>query len=193
MGAEGTNLLSGVNVEVTAIKTLTSAPSLDASNNQIKASLAAIDVSNNQIKVSAMAMDASLNTIKGYLAVLDSSINYGRNVKPTWIHADISSNAGAGSTLVSQAVSSGKQGYIYGWEIASEDTSNNFQVNWTSGGATKRLLVIFAGNGNAMNQYQGAALNEGLPADQNTTVTITNTVAAQTAKRLQARLLYGEV
>lgn len=136
------------------------------------------------------SVDASLNAIKLYL---DASINFGRNVRPTWVTPDISSNAGANSDLVTKTVGAGKVGYIYGWEIVSEDTSNNFTLNWTSGSAAKSLLIVFAGSGNAMHQYQGAAANEGFPCDPLTNCSIKNTVAAQTAKRLQARLLYAEV
>ncbi len=155
MVGQGSNLLSGVNVQVSKITSF-----------------------------GAAEIDAG---------TLDASINFGRNVRPTWVHADISSNAGAKSALVTKTVTSGKKGFIYGWEIVSEDTSNNFQLNWISDGVGKRLLIVFAGSGNTMAEYRGAALNEGFPADAGTNVDISNNVAAQANKRLQARLLYAEV
>lgn len=118
-----------------------------------------------------------------------NSIRFGRNVSPSWIYgAEITAPA-SGTTLVSRAVSSGKNGYIYGFYISAGE-GNSFRLRWVSRGTTYTIMVVFPGPGSI--QYADfIALNEGLPADGNTTITITNVNVGGSV--YQAGILYAEV
>lgn len=119
-----------------------------------------------------------------------AGLRWGRNVLPTWVHAAEVVAPGAGTALVTKAVGAGKAGYIYGFFISAQE-GNDFLINWTSGGAAKSKRIIFGGSGST-EAVDPVALNEGLPADAGTNVTITNVNAAAGGKVYQANLLYGE-
>src|SRR3990170_2199323 len=116
---------------------------------------------------------------------------WGRNIDVAWVHAAAQVAPGAGGVLVTRAVSAGVSGYIYGFLISAQE-ANNFLLNWTSGGVARSIRIPFAGAG-ASEAVDPVALNEGLPADAGTDVTITNVNAAAPLMIYQARLLYGEV
>ena len=116
---------------------------------------------------------------------------WGRNVTPTWVHAAEQVAPGAGTALVTQAVSAGKSGYIYGFFISCQE-ANNFLINWTSGGVTYSKRIVFGASGTT-EAVDLVALNEGLPADGGTDITITNVNAAGAGMVYQANLLYAEV
>jgi len=98
---------------------------------------------------------------------------------------------GAGTALVTQAVTAAKSGYIYGFFISCQE-ANDFLLNWTSGGAAKSKRIVFGGAG-VVQDVEPAALNEGLAADGGTNITITNVNAGGAGKVYQANLLYAEV
>jgi len=125
------------------------------------------------------------------LSVLAKHERWGRNVSPEWTHAAAQTAPGAGTALVTQAVTAGKSGYIYGFFISSQE-ANDFLLNWTSGSAAKSKRIIFGGSGTVEN-VDGIAMNEGLPADAGSNITITNVNAGGAGKVYQANLLYGEV
>jgi len=116
---------------------------------------------------------------------------WGRNVTPTWTHATEVVAPGAGTALVTQAVGAGKVGYIYGFFISTQE-SNDFLINWTSGAAGRSKRIVFGGGG-VIQDVEPVALNEGLPADTGTNITITNVNAGTAGKVYQANLLYAEV
>ena len=116
---------------------------------------------------------------------------WGRAVSVAWVHAAEQVAPGAGAVLVTRAVSADVSGYIYGFLISAQE-ANNFLLNWTSGGVARSIRIPFAGAG-ASEAVDPVALNEGLPADAGTDVTITNVNAAAPLMIYQARLLYGEV
>ena len=116
---------------------------------------------------------------------------WGRDIDVAWVHAAEQVAPGAGTALVTRAVSVGKAGYIYGFFISAQE-ANNFLLNWTSGGIARSQRIIFGGAGSTEG-VDPVALNEGLPADAGTDVTITNVNAAAPLMIYQARLLYGEV
>jgi hypothetical protein len=97
----------------------------------------------------------------------------------------------AGTALVSRAVTSGKTGYIYGFIITAGE-SNSFKLNWTSGGTPRSLRIALASMGSVV-LISPVALNEGLPADGGSTVSITNVNAGSSGVVYQAMLLYVEV
>ncbi|MEM1710635.1 MAG: hypothetical protein QW820_07070 [Sulfolobales archaeon] len=132
------------------------------------------------------------------VANLDVSLSYlwkllrwGRDVSPSWVHAAEVTAPAAGTALVSKTVSAGMSGYIYGFFI-SVGEANEFLINWTSGGASYSVRIPFGGKG-ALHYIDFAPLNEGLPADSGTTVSITNVNAGSAGIIYQARLLYAEV
>jgi len=133
--------------------------------------------------------------VRGVTAPADITLSryqrWGRDVSPTWTHAAEQTAPGAGTALVTQAVPVGKNGYIYGFFISCQE-ANDFKLNWTSGGAAKSKRIVFGGAG-TMEDVQPVALNEGLPADAGSSITITNVNAGGAGKIYQANLLYAEV
>lgn len=114
-----------------------------------------------------------------------------RALNPIWIHAIAVTAPGAGTVLVSQTVAAGKQGFIYGFLISSQE-ANNFLINWISGGAARSIRIVFGAQGSTQDT-EVVPLNEGLPADAGTNVTITNVTISGVGIIYQARLLYAEV
>jgi len=115
---------------------------------------------------------------------------WGRDVSPTWVHAAEQIAPGAGTALVTRAVTAGKTGYIYGFFISAQE-ANDFLLNWTSGGVAKSKRIIFGSMGTS-ECVDPTPLNEGLGADATTNITITNVTAGGAGKIYQANLLYGE-
>lgn len=116
---------------------------------------------------------------------------WGRDLEPSWVHATEQTAPGAGTALVTQAVGVGKSGYIYGFLVSAQET-NDFKLNWTSGATAYSIRIPFGGAGST-ECVDPTPLNEGLPADAGTNITITNVNAATAGKIYQARLLYAEV
>ena len=116
---------------------------------------------------------------------------WGRNVEPSWIHGDEITAPAENTKLVSKTVSTGKSGYIYGFFIMAGE-ANDFKITWTSGGASKSIRIPFS-SGGALQYVDIVPLNEGLPADENTEISITNVNAGSSGVVYQARLLIAEV
>jgi hypothetical protein len=116
---------------------------------------------------------------------------WGRQIVPAWIYAAEQAAPIAGAVLVTQAVTAGKTGYIYGAFISAEE-GNEFLINWTSGGVAKSKRLVFSSLG-SFEFIDQVPINEGLPADAATNVTITVVTAAGAGKIYQANLLYGEL
>jgi hypothetical protein len=106
---------------------------------------------------------------------------------PTWVHGDEVTAPAAGTALVSWTVPTGKTGYIYGFFISAGE-GNDFKVNWTSGGVAYSRRIIFPGKG-TLHFVDVIALNEELPADSGTTVSITNVNAGSANIVYQVALL----
>jgi len=125
------------------------------------------------------------------LSVLALYIRYARNVTPTWIHGSEVTAPSAGATLVSKTVSSGKKGYIYGFFISAGE-ANDFYINFKYNGTLYKIRIPLPSKG-AVHYADFIPLNEGLPADSNSTVSITVVSAGSSGIVYQARLLYAEV
>ncbi len=119
--------------------------------------------------------------------VLARLVRWGRDVTPTWVHGGEVIAPPANTALVSWAVPSGKTGYIYGFFI-SADEGNDFKLNWASGGVAYSRRVVFSSKG-TLHFVDVIALNEGLPADPGTNVTITVVNAGNGGAVYQAALL----
>jgi hypothetical protein len=120
-----------------------------------------------------------------------STIRWGRNYEPSWTYGAESTAPAAGSTLVSKTVLTGKTGYIHGFLISSGE-ENNFKVNWTSGGVAKSVRIVFSAKG-SLSCVSTIPLNEGLPADAGTAISITNVNAGAAGVIYQASVLVMEV
>jgi hypothetical protein len=122
------------------------------------------------------------------LAMLE---RWGYAVEPTWIYGAEITAPPANTALVSKTVSSGMKGLIYGLFITAQE-ANDFKVNWTSGGVSRSLRIVMGGKGTVVATFE-KPLNEGLPADAGTTITITNVNAGGVGMIYQAGILYAEV
>lgn len=116
---------------------------------------------------------------------------WGRDVSPAWVHGGEVTAPAANTALVSKTVSAGKTGYIYGFFISAGE-ANDFLIKWTSGGTARSIRIVFTGKG-SLQYVDFVALNEGLPADGGSTISITNVNAGSAEIIYQARLLYAEV
>jgi hypothetical protein len=171
----GTRIIEGVNVAVTSIDQLkTPNPTISDKDS--------IDIG---AKIRYLIDQAEL--IKSRL----DNLRWGRNIEPSWVHAAEVTAPTANTALVSKVVGTGKNGYIYGFFISAGE-ANDFKINWTSGGAAYSIRIPFGGKG-AVQYIDIIALNEGLPADAGSNVTITNVNAGSAGIIYQARLLYLEV
>ncbi|MEM4619694.1 MAG: hypothetical protein QW607_05720 [Desulfurococcaceae archaeon] len=133
----------------------------------------------------------NLSNLDVALSILVKLIRFGKNVNPAWIHGTEVTAPAANTNLVSKTVSSGKQGYIYGFYITAGE-ANDFKINWTSGGTARSIRIMFTGKG-SLQYVDFVPLNEGLPADAGTTISITNVNSGSSGIIYQARLLYIEV
>lgn len=118
-------------------------------------------------------------------------IRWGRDAAPAWVHAAEVAAPAAGTVLVTRAVTAARSGYIYGFFISVQE-ANNFLINWISATVAYSKRLVF-GAGGVIQDVEGVALNEGLPADAGTNITITNVTAAAALMVYQANLLYAEV
>jgi hypothetical protein len=141
--------------------------------------------------LSSRASEATLSSIAGQLDVKLSALSrltrWGRDVSPAWVQGGEVTAPPANTALVSWTVPAGKTGFIYGFFISAGE-GNDFRVNWTSGGVTYSRRIVFAGKG-TLHFVDITALNEGLPADGGTSVTITNVNAGSAGIVYQVALL----
>jgi len=156
-----------------------------ASNTSDTITLAALPVGVSVISGSQYTIKLTSNTTELNI------IRWGRDITVAWEHAAEQVAPGAGAVLITRAVTAGMTGYVYGFFISTQE-GNNFLLNWTSGGVAYSKRIVFGAAG-SLEAVDSVALNEGLPADAGTNVTITNVTAAGGGMIYQANLLYGEV
>jgi len=116
---------------------------------------------------------------------------WGRSISPRWIIGSEVSAPAAGAALLSQTVSAGKSGYIYGFFITASE-ANQFYLQWSSGGTAYKRRIILPSAG-TVHYADFVPLNEGLPADASSTVSIIVVNAGSSGSVYQAGILYGEV
>ena len=129
--------------------------------------------------------------LKADLSTLAKLQRWGRSLEPSWVHAAEVTAPGAGTALVTKAVTAGKTGYIYGFLISAQE-ANDFTLNWVASGAAKSKRITFGSMGTS-ECVDPTPLNGELGADAGTNVTITNVNAAAGGKVYQCDLLYGEI
>jgi hypothetical protein len=134
---------------------------------------------------------AKLQNLDVALTALAALVRLGRSASTSWVLGGEVTAPAANTALVSRTVTSGKTGYIYGLVITAGE-ANDFKLNWISGGTARSLRIALSSRGSVV-LISPVALNEGLPADGGTTVSITNVNAGSSGVVYQAMLLYAEV
>jgi hypothetical protein len=117
---------------------------------------------------------------------------YGHLLTPRWYFGDLISEPKAGAELVGVDVGAGKRGYIYGFYISASET-NDFIIEWTDpAGNLQQYRIVLAGKG-TVNYADIVPINEGIPAQGGTRISIKVVNAGSTGSYYKAGLLEGEV
>ena len=167
------------------------------------AGIYAIASSNVNYPLSTMA--ATLSSINSYSAninaILSSNVNYPMNqlrwgypVEPIWTYSPVSTGPlAAGTVLLAQPVSSGYNGYIWGYFLSENDPNGNvFLIQWVNGTTVYQQMIVMNGPG-TINFISVKAINDGIPASPNTTMVVKILNAASTNALYMAGILYGQV
>jgi hypothetical protein len=198
MGGFSTVIPPGaINTNVAVIASLSS----EVENNV--ANINAVVSTNVNYPLSSMA--STISSINSYSesinSVVSSYVNYPMNqlrwgypVEPTWTYSPVSTGPlAAGTALLSQPVSSGYNGYIWGYFLSENDPNGNmFMIKWVSGTNTYQQMVVMNGPG-TINFISVKAINDGIPASPNTTMVIQILNAASTNTLYMAGILWGQV
>lgn len=126
--------------------------------------------------------------VRKYLAPLSVILRWGHLTTPTWVLGDLVTAPPANTNLV--RVTATRRAWIYGFFISAEE-GNNYLLEWVSGGNTRQFFIRMVAEGTVY-FADTIPLNEGLPADLNTTIHIYNENAGSEGKRYQAAIMYGE-
>ena len=162
-------------VNITEFLGRTVAPAVDAANRTV------VNVEQWLGLTSPPALDADRRTV----------VNpFTRGAIPSWTYGAETTAPAAGTALVSRSVSAGKTGYVYGFFISSSE-ANTYRISWTSGATTVSIRIVHGAG--TVHYADFVALNEGLPADGGTTITIANVNAGGADSVYQAGLLFAEV
>jgi hypothetical protein len=144
----------------------------------------------NNIEANATSMNAVITTNINYPL---NQIRWGQPVEPNWVYGAVTTGPTAGAVLVSQGVSSGYNGYIWGYFLSTNDTAGNtFLITWTYNNTTYQQMVVFGGAG-TVNFITNKAVNSGLPAQGGSTMAISILNAGSTNALYMAGLLWGQV
>jgi hypothetical protein len=186
-----------INTNVAVIASISS----EVENNV--ANINAVVSTNVNYPLSSMA--STLSSINSYSesinSVVSSYVNYPMNqlrwgypVEPTWTYSPVSTGPlAAGTVLLSQPVSSGYNGYIWGYFLSENDPNGNmFMIKWVSGTNTYQQMVVMNGPG-TINFISVKPIHDGLPASPNTTMVIQILNAASTNTLYMAGILWGQV
>ena len=186
-----------INTNVATIASISS----EVENNV--ANINAVVSTNVNYPLSSMA--STLSSINSYSesinSVVSSYVNYPMNqlrwgypVEPIWTYSAIATGPlAAGAVLLAQPVSSGYNGYIWGYFLSENDPNGNtFMIKWVSGTNTYQQMVVMNGPG-TINFISVKAINDGLPASPNTTMVIQILNAASTNTLYMAGILWGQV
>lgn len=127
--------------------------------------------------------------VKKYMAPVSISMRWGHKTTPVWVYGSTVSNPPAGTTLVSVTIPDKYVGYIYGFYIVTPE-ANDFEIKWSSG-VSNMVFKVLAGSRGTTYFADIIPINEGLPANRNSSITISN-VNAGTGNYM-AGLLIGLV
>jgi len=186
-----------INTNVAVIASISS----EVENNV--ANINAVVSTNVNYPLSSMA--STLSSINSYSesinSVVSSYVNYPMNqlrwgypVEPTWTYSPVSTGPlAAGTALLSQPVSPGYNGYIWGYFLSENDPNGNtFLIQWVNGTTVYQQMIVMNGPG-TINFISVKAINDGLPASPNTTMVIQILNAASTNTLYMAGILWGQV
>jgi len=186
-----------INTNVAVIASISS----EVENNV--ANINAVVSTNVNYPLSSMA--STLSSINSYSesinSVVSSYVNYPMNqlrwgypVEPKWTYSPVSTGPlAAGTVLLSQPVSSGYNGYIWGYFLSENDPNGNtFLIQWVNGTTVYQQMIVMNGPG-TINFISVKAINDGLPASPNTTMVIQILNAASTNTLYMAGILWGQV
>jgi hypothetical protein len=158
----------------------------DSNSDELSANIRNLDV-----LLSSRASEATLSALN--TEVVNNTwqkMRYGRVLSSlAWVYSSVVTAPAAVTTLASYSVPAGKTGFIYGYFISASE-ANQFEIRWASGGVTRAIRVVFGGGG-SVHAASLIALNEGLPADPGTTISIVNINAGGAGDVYQAGLLIG--
>jgi hypothetical protein len=123
-----------------------------------------------------------------------NQLRWGYPVEPIWTYSPVSTGPlAAGTVLLSQPVSSGYNGYIWGYFLSQNDPNGNvFLIQWVNGTTVYQQMIVMNGPG-TINFISVKAVNDGIPASPNTTMTVQILNAASTNALYMAGILYGQV
>lgn len=106
-----------------------------------------------------------------------------------WTLGDVSTAPGADATILTHKVGPGVEGHIFGYLITCQE-ANNVDIHWKSGGDAKILQSVFpVGGGSLIVITDHSPINQGLPADAESDITVKVGSAAAAGKKYQASLL----
>jgi len=113
------------------------------------------------------------------------TIRWGIPREPAWVYGDETTAPGAGTTLVSQTVTTGKTGRVFGVSICSPE-ANDFRL-YAGSTVRKRYSIASAGT---FEIVLGIPILDAIAAG--TVITIKNVTAATAGLVYKADLLYDE-
>lgn len=172
------------------LDTISTNVAITATNSNNLTNLPSMANALNNIEANATSMNAVITTNINYPL---NQIRWGQPVEPNWVYGTVTTGPTAGAVLVSQGVSSGYNGYIWGYFLSTNDSAGNtFLVKWTYNNTTYQQMVVFGGAG-TVNFITNKAVNSGLPAQGGSTMTISILNAGSTNALYMAGLLWGQV
>jgi len=172
------------------LDTISTNVAITATNSNNLTNLPSMANALNNIEANATSMNAVITTNINYPL---NQIRWGQPVEPNWVYGTVTTGPTAGAVLVSQGVSSGYNGYIWGYFLSTNDSAGNtFLVEWTYNNTTYQQMVVFGGAG-TVNFITNKAVNSGLPAQGGSTMTISILNAGSTNALYMAGLLWGQV
>lgn len=127
--------------------------------------------------------------VKKYVAPASIVMRWGHNVSPQWVYGQTYTAPPANTKLVS--VTPPASTYIYGFYIFS-DEANDFQISWTSGGTVYTFLISTGSRGTTYFS-DIIPINEGIPADPNTEISITVLRNGNTGMNYRCGIFVGVV
>ncbi len=111
--------------------------------------------------------------VKKYPAPLSIILRWGHNTTPRWVFGDYINNPTPEYALTYIEVPPDMQAYIYGFYLLSNE-ANDFKITWRSGGVAQEYLITHSARG-VTYFTDTIPLNEGLPADPNSAITVSIT------------------
>jgi len=188
---------SNVNYPLSTMAATLSAIESNAANinavvtSNVNAPLSGIQNTLNSIEANATSINAVVTANVNYPL---NQLRWGYPVEPVWAYSAVSTGPlAAGTVLLSQPVSSGYNGYIWGYFLSENDPSGNvFLIQWVSGTTVYQQMVVMNGPG-TVNFISVKAINDGIPASPNTTMAVKILNAASTNALYMAGILYGQV